>query len=198
MGHKVDTPYHDNDLILSTIYHHKVVDSELEVARNFTWAVLGMEDGNFWHLGGVTRWTSRFFKHTWTSLAIVYVASQLFLCLFWIGLRLKNRWLQHFCFKKLCKIAKASRKSYSNAQHFLSDLLTHSWFHSMLFALPSYHFPCIDMNRCLYLMIDLPLVLGHARKFSNNLYRTWAHNDIETLSTTLIYTLKWLNLNPRA
>jgi hypothetical protein len=24
-----------------------VVDNELEVARNFTWAVLGMEDGNF-------------------------------------------------------------------------------------------------------------------------------------------------------
>ena len=30
-----------------TIYHHKVVESEPEVARNFTWAVLGMEDGNF-------------------------------------------------------------------------------------------------------------------------------------------------------
>ena len=40
---------HDNDPILTLIilYHHKVVDNELEVARNFTWAVLGMEDGNF-------------------------------------------------------------------------------------------------------------------------------------------------------
>jgi hypothetical protein len=26
---------------------HKVVDSEPEAAMNFTWAVLGMEDGNF-------------------------------------------------------------------------------------------------------------------------------------------------------
>jgi len=33
----------------------------------------------------------------------------------------------------------------------LSDLRTHSWFHSMLFALPSYQFPYTVMNRCLYL-----------------------------------------------
>ena len=45
---KVQTLYHDNDLILIPIYHHKVVGSELEVARNFTWAVLGMEDGIFY------------------------------------------------------------------------------------------------------------------------------------------------------
>jgi hypothetical protein len=37
-----------------------------------------------------------------------------------------NRCLQHPCFKNLCKIAQASKKSNSNAQHFLSDLLTHS------------------------------------------------------------------------
>jgi hypothetical protein len=42
---KVETPIHDNDLILTPIT--SVVDNELEVARNFTWAVLGMEDGNF-------------------------------------------------------------------------------------------------------------------------------------------------------
>jgi hypothetical protein len=52
---KVETPIHDNDLILTPIIAHKVVDNELEVARNFTWAILGMEDGNFLHLGGVTR-----------------------------------------------------------------------------------------------------------------------------------------------
>jgi hypothetical protein len=34
-----------------------------------------------------------------------------------------NRCLQHPCFKNLCKIAQASKKSDSNAQHFLSDLL---------------------------------------------------------------------------
>jgi hypothetical protein len=57
-----------------------------------------------------------------------------------------NRCLQHPCFKNLCKIAQASKNSYSNAQHFLSDLLTHSWFHSVLFALPGYQFP-----RCFHL-----------------------------------------------
>jgi hypothetical protein len=62
-----------------------------------------------------------------------------------------NRCLQHPCFKNLCKIARASKNSDSNAQHFLSDLLTHLWFHSMLFALPGYQFPYTVMNRCFYL-----------------------------------------------
>jgi hypothetical protein len=106
-----------------------------------------MEDGNFWHLGSVTRWNSQFLKYTWTFLAIICVASHLFLCFFWISL--KNRCLQHPCFKNLCKIAQASKNSDSNAQHFLSDLLSHSWFHSMLFALPDYQFPYNVMNRCL-------------------------------------------------
>jgi hypothetical protein len=34
---------------------------------------------------------------------------------------------------------------------FFVDLLTHSWFHSMLFAFPGYQFPCTVMNRCFYL-----------------------------------------------
>jgi uncharacterized protein YllA (UPF0747 family) len=59
-----------------------------------------------------------------------------------------NRCLQHPCFKNLCEIAQASKNSDSKAQHFLSDLLTHSRFHSMLFALPCYRFPYIVMNRC--------------------------------------------------
>jgi hypothetical protein len=80
---------------------------------------LGMEDGNFWHLGGVTTWNSQFLKYTWTFLAIICVASQLFLYFFWISLWVKNRCLQHPCFKKkLCKIAQASKNSNSNAQHF--------------------------------------------------------------------------------
>jgi hypothetical protein len=37
-----------------------------------------------------------------------------------------NRCLRHPCFKNLCKIAQASKNSDSNAQHFLSDLLSHS------------------------------------------------------------------------
>jgi hypothetical protein len=86
-------------------------------------------------------------------MAIICVASQLFLCFFWIHLWVKNRCLQHLCLKILCKIAQASKNSDSNAQHFLSDLLTHSWFHSMLFALPCYQFPYIVMNRCLYLRL---------------------------------------------
>ena len=62
-----------------------------------------------------------------------------------------NRCLQHPCFKYLCKITQTSKNSDSNAQHFLLDLLTHSWFHSMLFALPCYQFPYTVMNRCFYL-----------------------------------------------
>jgi hypothetical protein len=82
--------------------------------------------------------------------------SQLFLCLFWISLWLRigvyntrdQYWvnglkftpvhivralsflffscLQHPFFKKLCKIAEASKNSDANAQHFLSDSLKHS------------------------------------------------------------------------
>ena len=64
-----------------------------------------------------------------------------------------NRCLQHPCFENLCKSAQAYKNSDSNAQHFLSDLLTHSWFHSMFFALPGYQFPCTVMNRCFYHML---------------------------------------------
>ena len=62
-----------------------------------------------------------------------------------------NRCLQQPCFKNLCKIAQASKNSDSNAQHFLLNLLTHSWFHSMLSTLPGYQFPYIVMNMCFYL-----------------------------------------------
>jgi hypothetical protein len=45
---KVETPYHDNDLIPDPYnINHKVIDNEPEVAWNFTWAVLGMEDDIF-------------------------------------------------------------------------------------------------------------------------------------------------------
>jgi hypothetical protein len=68
-----------------------------------------------------------------------------------------NRCPQHPCFKNLCKVAQASKNSNSNAQHFLLDLLTHSWFHSMLFALPGYQFPSTIMNRCFYLKSCMPI-----------------------------------------
>jgi hypothetical protein len=48
-------------------------------------------------------------------------------------------------------MAQASKNSDSNAQHFLSDLRTHSWFHSMLFTLLGHQFPYTVMNRCFYL-----------------------------------------------
>jgi hypothetical protein len=94
-------------------------------------------------------WNSQFPIHTWTFLAIISIASQLFPCLFWISLWLRMGVYNTLASKSLCKIAQASKNSDSNAQHFLSDLLTHPWFHSMLFALPSYQFPYIIMNRCL-------------------------------------------------
>jgi hypothetical protein len=74
-----------------------------------------------------------------------------------------NRCLQHLCFKNLCKIAQASKNSDSNAQHFLSDLLTRSYFHSMLFALLGYQFPFIVMNRCLYLITALTIPFSEDR-----------------------------------
>ena len=111
-----------------------------------------MKDGNFWHLGGVTIWNSQvlstymnFFCHHFFCFTVVP-------CLFWISLWFKNRCPQHSWFKNLCKIARTSKNSDSNAQQVLSDLLTHSWFLSMLFALPTYQFPYIVMNRCLYLV----------------------------------------------
>jgi hypothetical protein len=61
-----------------------------------------------------------------------------------------NRCLHHPCFKNLCKIAQASKNADSNAQHFLSDLVTHSRFHSIFYALPGYQFPYTAMNRCFY------------------------------------------------
>jgi hypothetical protein len=85
--HGIETPYHDdNDLIL-------ILTISPQSGWQWTWSCpefhmggLEMEDGNFWHLGGVTRWNSQFSIRTWTFLAIIFVASQLFLCLFWISL----------------------------------------------------------------------------------------------------------------
>jgi hypothetical protein len=65
-----------------------VVGSGPEVVQNFTWAVLVMKDGNFFSLGGVTRWNFQFLIHTSTFLAIIYVALRLFLGLFGMSLRL--------------------------------------------------------------------------------------------------------------
>jgi hypothetical protein len=113
--------------------------------------------------------------HTWTFLAIIFVASQLFLCLFWISLWLGIGVYKHPCFKILCKIAQASKNSNSNAQHLLWDLLTHSWFHSMLFALPSYQFPYIIMNRCFYLMPKNLLDHWSEVNFAKDTPRTVAH-----------------------
>jgi len=137
--------------------------------------------------------TLKFLIHTWTFLAITYVASQLFLCLFWISLWLKNRCLQHPCFKNLYKIIQASKNSNLNAQHFLSDLLSHSWFHSMLFALPSYKFPYIVMNRCLYLS-DIILVWT-SKHVGVNSYRTLmvGVGKWNLLSISTIYL--WLQKN---
>ena len=81
-----------------------------------------------------------------------------------------NRCPQHPCFKNLCKIAQASKNSNFNAQHFLLDLLTHSWFHFMLFALPGYQFPYIVMNRCFYLISTRigKISVVHATNFHAN------------------------------
>ena len=62
------------------------------------------------------------------------------------------RCLQHLHFKNSCKIAHVSKNFDSKTQHFVSNLLTHSWFHFMLFALPGYQFPYSVGLRCYYLI----------------------------------------------
>ena len=119
------------------------------------------------------------------TYVIFSVASQLLLCLLLDKSTAWNRCLQHPCFKSMCKIAQASKDSYSNAQHFLSYLLTHSWFHSMLFALPGYQFPYIVMNRCFYLKGSY-LIHNHCVEVE------WAHeHSMFVVGTT---GLRWLGL----
>jgi hypothetical protein len=85
-----------------------VVDNEHEAARNFTWAVLGMEDGNFRHLGGVTRWNSQFFN-TYMNFSCQcchhLCCFKVVPCLFWISLWLiigvYNTLASKFCVKLL-------------------------------------------------------------------------------------------------
>jgi hypothetical protein len=98
-----------------------------------------------------------------------------------------NRCLLHTCFKNLCKIAQASKNSDSNDQHFLLDSLTHSWFHSMLFALPGYQFPYIVMNRCLYLRSQRGLLVWQ-------MCWQWDRSHMWCLMTcqaTLLFVLFW-------
>jgi hypothetical protein len=87
------------------------------------------------------------------SLATICVASQLFLCLFWISLWVKNRCLQHPCFKNLCKIALESPQKFRFQRPTLPfGICEHIHdVHSMLFALPGYQFPYTVVNGCLYL-----------------------------------------------
>ena len=66
---KVETPYHDNDLVLTPIISP-------QSGWHCTWSYPELHMGGFrdagWHLGGVIRWNSHFLIHTWTSLAITF------------------------------------------------------------------------------------------------------------------------------
>jgi hypothetical protein len=95
--------------------------------------------------------TPHFSIHTWTCLAIIHVVSRLFLCLFWISLWLRIGVHNILASKTCVKLLKPPKIQIPTPKTSLSDLVTHSWFHSMLFALPSYQFPYTVMNRCLYL-----------------------------------------------
>jgi hypothetical protein len=104
-----------------------VVGSEPEVARNFTWAVLMMEDDNLRNLGGVTRWNSQFLKHTHQLfLPSFYAASQLLLRSFWISLRLEIGVYITLASKICVNLLKPPKNPVSIAQHFLSNSPTHS------------------------------------------------------------------------
>jgi hypothetical protein len=100
-----------------------VVGNEPEVAQNFTWADLViMEDGN---LGGVTRWNSQFLIHTSTFLAIISIASQLLLCLFWISLQLGIGVYITLAAKICVKLLKPPKIQIPTPNTSFSDLLTH-------------------------------------------------------------------------
>ena len=82
-----------------------MVNNELEVVRNFTWAVLGMEDAIFdiWEVS--LDGTPNFFNiHELFSPSFVLLHS-LFLCFFWISLWLRigvyNTLASKFCVKLL-------------------------------------------------------------------------------------------------
>jgi hypothetical protein len=112
-----------------------------------------MEDSNFRHLGGVTRWNSQFSIHTWTFLAITFVASQLFLCLFWISLWLSIGVHNTLASKNCVKLLKPPKIQIPTPNTSFRICIHIHDVHSMLFALPGYQFPYTAMNRCLYLSL---------------------------------------------
>ena len=124
---KVETPYHDNNLMLTPIISPQSGWHWTWSCRNFTWAVLGMEDGNFRHLGGVTRWNSQFLIHMRTFLAIISVASPLLLCLFWISLRLGIGVYNTLASKICVKLLNPPKIPIPTPNTCLWDLVTHSW-----------------------------------------------------------------------
>ena len=139
---KVETPYHDNDLILTPIMSSQSGWQRTWSCPELHMGVLGMEDSKFWHLGGATRWNPQFSINTWTFLAIIFVVSQLFLCLFWISLWLRIGVYNTLASKICVKLLKPPKIQIPTPNTSLSDLLTHSWFHSMLFAVRSvWHSP---------------------------------------------------------
>jgi hypothetical protein len=119
----------------------------------------------FWHLGSVTRWNYQFLIHTWTFLAIIFVASQLFLCFFSISLWLRIGVYNIHASKNCVKLLKPPKIQIPTANTSLLDLLPHSWFHSMLFALPRYPSPY-----CILSWIGVSTLLpSHFTQIWNNL-----------------------------
>jgi hypothetical protein len=181
--YKIETPYHDNDLIMTPIISS-------QSGWQWTWSCSEL------HMGGFRDGGWQFLVHKWNFLAINPIASQLFLCLFWISLWLRIGVYNTLASKQLCKIVQASKNSDSKAQHFLSDLLTHSWFHSMLFALPSYQFPYIVMNKCLYLMSSLVLLClsANCTMYITFTTSTWVlGNCLESLEKFSIVSSLWVS-----
>jgi hypothetical protein len=88
----------------------------------------GFSDGGwqFKILGGVTRWNSQNFKHTSTFLAIILVASQLLLPLFWISLRLGIGVYNTLASKICVKLLKPPKILIPTPNTSFSDLLTQS------------------------------------------------------------------------
>jgi hypothetical protein len=70
--------------------------------------------------------TPNFYVHTSTFLAIIYVASQLFLCLFWISLWLRIGVYNTLASKICVKLLKPPKIQIPTPNTSLLDLVTHS------------------------------------------------------------------------
>jgi hypothetical protein len=128
---------------------------------------------------------SQLLIHTWTFLAINYVASQLFFCLFWISLWLGIDVYNTLASKICVKLLKPPKIQIPTPNTSFRICLHIHDVHSMLFALPGYQFPYTVMNRCLYL-----------RRWRTRNKRATSHLHTFNACYILTWCLRWPETMP--